>query len=57
MNWYTKAIWYTPEGYQIDGISDKIFILYGPDGWVDCADSLSAAKLMCEALWKKEHSV
>ncbi len=57
MNWYTKAIWYTPEGYQIDCVNPSIWIIYGPDGWVDCSTDLAAAKLMCETLWKKEHPV
>ena len=57
MNWYSKAIWYTNEGYEIMCVNPSVFILYGPDGWVDCADSLGAAQLMCEALYKKAHSV
>ena len=53
-------MWYTPEGYEITCVKPDLFILYGPDGWVDYADSYNAAQLMCEALqekWIKEHPV
>jgi hypothetical protein len=40
MNWNTKAIWYTDEGYEICFASERAWISYGPDGWVHLALSL-----------------
>jgi hypothetical protein len=44
MNWSSKAIWYTDEGYEIHFASERNWISYGPDGWVQLAISLHDAK-------------
>jgi hypothetical protein len=49
MNWNTKAIWYTEEGYEICFASERAWISYGPDGWVHLARSLDEAKQMCDS--------
>ncbi|MBV9107424.1 MAG: hypothetical protein JO313_15520 [Verrucomicrobia bacterium] len=49
MNWCSKAIWYTNEGYEIHCVSEHNWITYGPDGWVHFAISLGAAKEMCDS--------
>jgi hypothetical protein len=49
MNWSSKAIWYTDEGYEIQFASDRNWISYGPDGWVHLAISLHDAKQMCDS--------
>jgi hypothetical protein len=49
MNWNSKAIWYTDEGYEICFSSERNWISYGPDGWVHLAISLDAAKQMCDS--------
>jgi len=49
MNWTSKAIWYTDEGYEIHFASERNWISYGPDGWVHLAISLDDAKQMCDS--------
>jgi hypothetical protein len=49
MNWSSKAIWYTDEGYEICFASERNWISYGPDGWVYLAISLDDAKQMCDS--------
>jgi hypothetical protein len=49
MNWSSKAIWYTDEGYEIQFASERHWISYGPDGWVHSAISLDDAKKMCDS--------
>ena len=49
MNWSSKAIWYTEEGYEIQFASERLWISYGPDGWVNIAVSLQDAKQMCDS--------
>ena len=49
MNWSSKAIWYTDEGYEIRFASGRNWISYGPDGWVQLAISLHDAKQMCDS--------
>jgi len=49
MNWSSKAIWYTDEGYEIQFSSERHWITYGPDGWVHFAISLDDAKQMCDS--------
>lgn len=48
MNWSSKAIWYTDEGYGIYFASERNWISYGPDGWVHLSISLDDAKQMCD---------
>jgi hypothetical protein len=48
MNWCSKAIWYTDEGYEIYFASERNWMIYGPDGWVHFAISLDDAKQMCD---------
>ena len=49
MNWSSKAIWYTDEGYEIQFASERNWISYGPDGWVHSAISLDDAKQVCDS--------
>jgi hypothetical protein len=49
MNWSSKAIWYTDEGYEIHFASERNWISYGPDGWVHLAISLDDPKQMCDS--------
>lgn len=49
MNWSSKAIWYTNEGYEIHFASERDWITYGPDGWVYFAISLHDAQQMCDS--------
>jgi len=44
MNWEATTVWESPERYEIRMIRPTLWIVYGPDGWVDAADSMGEAR-------------
>ncbi len=48
MNWESEKLWFTRERYEMRQVRPNLWIVFGPDGWVDTDISMQAVAALAE---------
>lgn len=48
MTWEACSLWFTRERYEMRMIRPDLWIVFGPDGWVDTDTSMENVKRLAE---------